>query len=70
MVEVPGVAALIGFAAQAELALFVSAGAPAFHIPPPFGFNPCDGTGTQRDRSLIGRRGLATLPFIRPFLGQ
>ncbi len=41
-----GVAAFIGFAAQAKLVRFVSAGAFALHTLP-FSFNPGDATGTQ-----------------------
>ncbi len=46
--EVPslGVAAFIGFAAQAKLARFVSARAPALHTLS-FGFNPGDAMGTH-----------------------
>ncbi len=46
--EVPsfGMAAFIGFAAQAKHVRFVSAGAFALHTLP-FGFNPGDATGTQ-----------------------
>ncbi len=39
-------AAFIGFAAQAKLVRFVSAGAFALHTLP-FGFNPGDATWTQ-----------------------
>ncbi len=42
----PGVAAFIGFAAQATLARFVSAGAPTLYTLP-FGFNPGDATGME-----------------------
>ncbi len=42
----PSVAVFIGFAAQARLVRFVSAGAPALHTLP-FGFTPGDATGTQ-----------------------
>ncbi len=46
MVPSPGAAAFIGFAAQANLVRFVSAGAFALHTLP-FGFNPGDATWTQ-----------------------
>ncbi len=42
----PGVAALIGFAAQAKPDRFESAGASALHALP-FGFNPGASAGTQ-----------------------
>ncbi len=42
----PGVAAFIGFAVQARLVWFVSAGAPTLHTLP-FGFTPGDAMGTQ-----------------------
>ncbi len=46
MLPSPGVAAVFGFAAQAKLARFMSAGGFALHTLP-FGFNPGDATGTQ-----------------------
>ncbi len=58
----PGVAAFIGFAFQAKLARFESAGAAAPHTPLPFGFNPGYATG-----SLIGRGVLSTPPFFGTF---
>ncbi len=58
----PGVAAFIGFAAQAKLARFEIAGASALHTLP-FGFNP----GDARDMSLIGRGMVTTPPFVGLF---
>ncbi len=52
----PGVAACIGFAAQAKLAWFAS----ELHTFP-FSFNPGDAT-----RSLIGRGVLTTPPLVGP----
>ncbi len=46
----PGVAAFIGFEAQAKFARFESAGTSTLRSPS-FGFNP----GDARDRSLISR---------------
>ncbi len=43
----PGVAAFIGFAAEAKPVWFESAGASALHTPSPVGFNPGDATGKQ-----------------------
>ncbi len=58
----PGVAAFIGFAAQAKLVRLENAGASTLHILP-FGFNP----GDARDRSLIGRGVVTTPLFVGPF---
>ncbi len=58
----PGVAAFIGFAAQAKPARFESAGASALHTLT-FVFNP----GDARDRSLIDIDVLITLPFVGQF---
>ncbi len=62
--EVPefGVAAFIGFAAQAKLVRFMSAGASVLHALP-YGFIP----GDARDRNLIGRGVLTTPPSGGPF---
>ncbi len=59
----PSVAAFIGFAAQAMLVQFVSAGASALHALL-FGLNPGDATGEARDRRLLGRGVLITPPFV------
>ncbi len=56
-------AAFINFAVQAMLIRFVSAGASTLHTVS-FGFNP----GDARDRSLIGRGMVTTLPFIGPLV--
>ncbi len=55
----PGVAALIGFAAQTKLIRFESARASAIHTPPLFGLTPGDATGTPGV--------VITSPFIGPF---
>ncbi len=57
-----GVVAVIGFAAQAKLDQFESAGASALHTFP-FSFN----SGDARDMNLIGRGVVTTPPFIEPF---
>ncbi len=59
----PGVAAFIGFVAQAKLAQFESAGASALHTSSLLIFNP----GDAMDRSLIGRGVLTTPSFAGPF---
>ncbi len=58
----PGVAALIGFVAQAKPVRFESARTSALHTLP-FGCNPGDATGTQG----IGRGVLITPPFVGLF---
>ncbi len=62
-VNSPGVAAFIGFAAQAKPVRFEGAGASTLHTPLPFGFGP----GDARDRSLIDRGELTTPSFVGPF---
>ncbi len=54
----PGVAALIGFVAQANPARFESTSL----FTPSFGFNP----GDARDRSLVRGGEVTTPPFVGP----
>ncbi len=61
----PGVAAFIGFLAQAKLAQFESAGASTLHTPSLLVFN----SGDTMDRSLIGRGVLTTPSFVDHFEG-
>ncbi len=62
----PAVDAFIAYAAQTKLALFVSAGTadPRTLL---FGFNGGGAKMDTRDRSLVGRCMLTTLPFTGLF---